>query len=78
MRDPAFQKNLYNDLKKFNFPVLIINGALDIVSASALQRLRSSLPKSKLETFTESGHFPFVEETKKFNKVVEQFIRKKK
>jgi proline iminopeptidase len=78
MRDPSFQKNFYNDLKKFDFPVLIITGELDILSDSAIQRLRSSLPKSRIESFTESGHFPFVEETKKFNKVVGQFIKKKK
>jgi proline iminopeptidase len=77
MRDPSFQKNFYNDLKKFDFPVLIVTGELDILSDSAIQRLRSSLPKSRIESFTESGHFPFVEETRKFNKVVGQFIKKK-
>jgi pimeloyl-ACP methyl ester carboxylesterase len=56
---------------------LIVTGELDILSDSAIQRLRSSLPKSRIESFTESGHFPFVEETRKFNKVVGQFIKKK-
>ena len=78
MRDPAFQKNFYNELKNFNFPVLIIRGAVDIESASALHRLRSSLPNSRTEVFTESGHFPFVEETKKFNRVASQFLKKRK
>lgn len=78
MKDPAQQLNLYNELKRLKFPVLIIHGKADIVPPSSIERLQKNLTKSSLEIFHKSGHFPFIEETDKYSSVVMKFIKGKK
>ena len=78
MKDPAAQANLYDSLKSFRFPVLIIHGEADIVPEAALKKLKQNLPKAEFIVFKKSGHFPFVEETEKFTAIVNDFLKRKK
>jgi proline iminopeptidase len=75
MKDPLANSSLYDSLKKFSFPTLIIHGQADVIPISAIDRLKSNLPNSKLVLFTKSGHFPFIEERDKYLEVVTNFLR---
>jgi proline iminopeptidase len=77
MKDPSHQANLYDNLNQLNFPVLIINGAADIIPPISIDRLRKNIPNHTYQIFSKSGHFPFVEETEKYNAVVDDFLGKK-
>jgi proline iminopeptidase len=75
MRDNIQGLNLYNSLGKFKFPVLIIHGEADIIPSTSIDRLKRSLPNAHVMYFTKSGHFPFIEETRKFNTVASRFLK---
>jgi len=76
MKDQAAQKaNLYDSLKTFSFPVLIIHGEADIIPMASLERMKNNLPNSQLVILSKSGHFPFVEETEKYVEVVTTFLK---
>jgi proline iminopeptidase len=77
MKDPAANANLYDSLTKFNFPVLIVHGQADILPASSIERMRKNLPLSSLIIFDKSGHFPFIEENKKFLTLALDYFKKK-
>ncbi len=74
MKDPTVGANLYDSLPSLERPVLIIHGVADVVPFSSIQRLNEQLPDSKLVIFKESGHFPFVEETRRYNETVIEFL----
>ena len=76
-KDPAQNMNLYDDLRSLKAPTLIIHGQADIIPLRSIDRLKGSLPNSQLLIFSESGHFPFVEETERFNYVVQTFLNAK-
>ena len=78
MKDPVAQANLYDSLKSFRFPVLILYGEADIVPEAAIKKLKQNLPNAEFVVFKKSGHFPFVEETEKFTAVVTDFLKRKK
>jgi proline iminopeptidase len=78
MKDDIQGLNLYNSLGSLKFPVLIIHGQADIIPMIAIDRLKSSLPHASVQVFSQSGHFPFIEETKKFNATVSRFLQEKK
>jgi proline iminopeptidase len=77
MKDPTLGQNLYQSLSGLNFPVLIIHGDADVIPYESIERLSKELPQSELAVFKESGHFPFVEETKLFNATVGEFLRER-
>lgn len=64
----------YEGVKKFSFPVLILHGSADAVPLRASQQAMESIPNATLEAFKKSGHFIFIEESRKFNTVVSKFI----
>lgn len=74
----SFALNLYDSLKRLQFPVLIIHGEADVIPKSSIDKLRNSFPKAELIIFTKSGHFPFVEEREKYVGIVTDFFRRKK
>ncbi|MFZ6012397.1 MAG: alpha/beta fold hydrolase [Bacteroidota bacterium] len=78
MKDPALGADLYDELKAFNFPVLVIHGEADVIPPKSIVRLKESLPQVQLATFTQSGHFPFVEEKHRYVMVVSRFLRQPK
>jgi proline iminopeptidase len=77
MKDPAQQANLYDSLKAFRFPVLLIHGEADIIPMASVERTRSNLSKVDLHIFKQSGHFPFVEEPQRYGEVVTTFLKRK-
>ncbi len=74
MKDTSLNANLYDSLKSFHFPVLIIHGQADIIPISSIERLKKEIPQAELEIFTQSGHFPFIEETSRYNSLVQRFL----
>jgi proline iminopeptidase len=75
MKDDLHSLNLYNSLGKLSFPVLIIHGEADIIPEMSIERLKTSLPNAHVIVFEKSGHFPFIEQTKKFNAVTISFFK---
>ena len=68
--------NYYSKLSAIKAPVLIIHGNCDIVTPETDQKLKEALPNSTITTFERSGHFPFIEENKKFTRTVKKFLKK--
>lgn len=67
------------DLKGFNIPTLIIAGRYDqITTPKIVHRFLEMLPPrvAEIHMFEKSGHWPWVEENKRFIDVVETFLRK--
>lgn len=76
MKDPSSQANLYDSLRKFNFPVLIVHGQADILPIVSIERMRKNLPLGSLMIFEKSGHFPFIEERKRFISLAMDYFKK--
>jgi len=70
----TYDRNYYAELKTIKAPTLIIHGKADNVPLAASEKLKASLPASRLVVFDESGHFPFIEETDKYNRTLMQFL----
>ncbi len=61
-------------LKKINVPTLVCYGRHDPFYPVELgDYICKRIPHSRLEIFEESGHYPFLEESGKFSKVLEKF-----
>lgn len=76
-KDPAMQMNLYDSLKGFRFPTLIIHGEADILPPAHLERMKNNLTSTEVVILKKSGHFPFVEEHDEYIRIVSGFLRKK-
>lgn len=82
--DPEWQLNgtllglqVESELKAFNVPTLIIGGRHDkITTPEIVHRLYSMMPKNIATKvmFEKSGHWPWVEETKKFETKITEFL----
>jgi proline iminopeptidase len=75
-KDKSLTINLYDELKGFQFPVLIVHGKSDLLPMVSVERLKKEIPQAKLEIFNHSGHFPFIEETEKYDQVIAGFLKK--
>lgn len=64
----------YEDLKRFNFPVMIMHAKEDAIPLEADEHAIRNLPRGQLEVFKKSGHFIFIEENKKFIATFEKFM----
>lgn len=78
MKDEAAQANLYDSLKTFSFPVLIIHGESDAIPLPSIERLKNNIAGSTLVILNKSGHFPFVEEPETYVRIVTDFMLSKK
>jgi proline-specific peptidase len=67
--------NYYGSVQRFKFPVLIQHGREDVLPLQASEKLLESIPNSRLTIYRNSGHFIFIEETKKFTQEVISFAR---
>lgn len=67
--------DLTETAKKIATPTLIIHGNADLIPLAADLEIQRTVPNSSLEQFMQSGHFPFVEEPKKFNRTIRAWIR---
>lgn len=74
-RDPAMAINLYDSVKQFDFPVLIIFGLSDLLPLTAAKQLEENIAGAKLVVFRKSGHFPFVEEQAMYLRTIREFLK---
>jgi len=58
-----------------NIPTLIIGGKQSFINWQSQVWNNDKIANSKLEIFEERGHLMFFEESEKFNKLVQEFIR---
>jgi proline iminopeptidase len=75
MKDPLFNSDMYNVLPSFKFPALVIHGDSDVIPLTSIQRLTKGLPNARYLAFSKSGHFPFVEETERYNNEILSFLK---
>ena len=69
------QADLYEGVRKFQFPVLILNGRFDVlVAPQSAVHIADAIPGSKLVFFERSGHLPFLEEPDEFARTTEEFL----
>lgn len=72
----AARTDTTESLEKINIPALIITGAKDkLVPPEFAKSLNAGIKNSRLEVIPDAGHFPNLENSEKFNSVVESFIR---
>jgi pimeloyl-ACP methyl ester carboxylesterase len=66
----------YRDvLPTIHVPTLICWGEHDqLLPVSGASFMRDQIPGARLEVFGDSGHCPFLEESEKFNHIVEEFL----
>ena len=71
---PCF--NMLDRLGMITTPTLVISGREDWITppAQAGERIHAGLPNSESVVFEESGHFPFIEETGPFTKLIADWI----
>lgn len=79
MAKSAIRHNMAKDLPKINIPVALIWGKNDLVTPpNVALEFDELLPKSNLFWIDECGHAPMMEHPKKFNKIVENWFKKKR
>ena len=70
--------DLTEQIAKFRFPVLIINGRYDMnVAPLTAWQLAKTIPGAKIVFFEQSGHLPSFEEGEKYLKVLEDFLNER-
>lgn len=62
-------------LGEIRVPTLVIVGASDMPTIEMAERTARAIPNARLEIFQHSRHFPFLEESEKFFRVVREFLR---
>ncbi len=69
------QEDLREIFKEIRIPIQFMNGEEDyICSQQAAEAFHKCLLGSRLEIFRRCGHFPFLTNPKKFNRILEEFL----
>lgn len=69
--------NVLADLNKITIPTLVLGGMGDgIIPVSQVRRLYDNIRNSEIYIFEKSGHYPFLEESETFVKVVLEWFNK--
>lgn len=68
--------DFHKELKKITASTLLLYGSFDPLLNFSGKKLDESIPDSKLVVIDKSGHFPFIEQKKRFNKEVSAFLEK--
>ncbi|WP_298775443.1 alpha/beta hydrolase [uncultured Shewanella sp.] len=74
----AFYQDWRSLFPKITLPTLVIGGRASLISASSQIWTSEQIPNAKLIIFEEhegGKHFPFIENPKKFNQVINNFIQ---
>ena len=67
------------ELKNLKMPVLILAGRFDRIAVPRFaDKFKEYCPQAKFIMFEKSGHLPFIEETKKYFDVIEDFMKEGK
>lgn len=69
-----YDVDYYPLLSRIKCPVIVLHGDADATPLEAEERLVKGVAKGKLVRFDKSGHFPFIEEERKFATVVGSFV----
>lgn len=78
VRTGLFDRELDNDdvLSGIRSPALVIHGAEDeLVLASSAEHIAGTVPGARLLLYEGVGHVPFVEDTKRFDRDLAEFVR---
>ncbi len=64
------------ELKDLKMPVLIMAGRFDRIAVPRFsEKFKEYCPQAKFVMFEKSGHLPFIEQTKKYFDVLEEFLK---
>jgi len=66
--------NLVHDLKNFNKPVLILQGAEDVLSLQTARKMHETFPNSKLVILEKCGHYGWLDQEEKYYSEIRSFI----
>jgi proline iminopeptidase len=66
--------NFASSLKTVDVPTLVVIGDRDLVTEESAQSLSASLPRSELVVLRSAGHMMFVDQTRRFNALVSNFL----
>lgn len=67
--------DFYDRLKNISCPVLVIHGGYDGMPLELSQKIQSHIANSKLIIIKDAGHFPFIDNPKKYNAIVYKFLK---
>lgn len=70
--------DFYDNLKTISCPVLVVHGGYDGMPLELSQKIQNHITNAKLVIIKNAGHFPFIDNTKQYNKIVGQFIKANK
>ncbi len=68
------QWDYHSQLSQLTIPTLIVHGVQDPIPLWTVQKLHQSMPNATLVTLDQCGHFPYIEQPKKFFNVVNAFL----
>ncbi len=78
MSRSAMKHNLRNELGKINKPICLIWGKQDrITPPEVAEEFKALLPDAELCYIDKCGHAPMMEHPDEFNRIMEQFLRKR-
>jgi len=66
--------DITTELKKLKLPTLIVHGDHDIVPSWTALQTHDLIKNSKIVIINNCGHFPYIEEPKRFFAIIEQFL----
>ncbi len=66
----------YDNLKTISCPVLIIHGDYDGMPLKLSKKIHKHITSSSLIIIKNAGHFPFIDQPKKYKAVVGKFLKK--
>ena len=70
------QENIFEHLRGWNGPCLVIGGTADVVTPiDGVREVAQACPGSQFETFEDVGHQPQIERPRQFNMVVDRFLQ---
>lgn len=68
--------DFYDNLKTISCPVLVIHGGYDGMPLELSKKIHNHIANSRLIIIKDAGHFPFIDQPKKYSAVVGVFLKK--
>jgi pimeloyl-ACP methyl ester carboxylesterase len=79
MAKSALRHNLRNDVPNMSLPVCLIWGKEDTITPSFVgEEFYKLLPQAELHIIEKCGHAPMMEQPEQFNRILEDFLARKK
>lgn len=67
--------DVFDRLPEITVPTLVVAGRFDECVPEHMEDMHRRIPDSRFELFESSAHMPFIEEPKKFDRVMREFLR---